>query len=81
MPSWAKQPSKPTYTAEEVGALPADTEIPDISGLATKQELESKADVGSLDGKVDKVQGKELSTNDFTNAYKDHIDTLVARLD
>lgn len=81
VPSWAKQPSKPTYTAEEVGALPADTEIPDISGLATKQELESKADVSSLDDKVDKVQGKELSTNDFTNAYKDHIDTLVARLD
>ena len=25
---WAKQPEKPTYTAEEVGALPADTQIP-----------------------------------------------------
>ena len=28
VPSWAKQPKKPTYTAEEVGALPANTEIP-----------------------------------------------------
>ena len=80
VPSWAKQPSKPTYTAEEVGALPADTEIPDISGLATKQELESKADISSLDGKVDKVQGKGLSTNDFTNIYKNHIDVLTAKL-
>ena len=28
VPEWAKQPTKPTYTAEEVGALPADTYIP-----------------------------------------------------
>lgn len=28
VPSWAKQTSKPTYTAEEVGALPENTEIP-----------------------------------------------------
>ena len=27
--AWAKQPQKPTYTAQEVGALPADTVIPD----------------------------------------------------
>lgn len=29
VPAWAKQPNKPTYTAKEVGALPADTVIPD----------------------------------------------------
>ena len=29
VPSWAKQPSKPTYTASEVGALPSSTKIPD----------------------------------------------------
>lgn len=29
VPAWAKQPTKPTYTAEEVGALPADTVIPE----------------------------------------------------
>lgn len=28
VPSWAKAETKPTYTAEEVGALPADTVIP-----------------------------------------------------
>lgn len=28
VPSWAKQPSKPTYTANEVGALPSSTQIP-----------------------------------------------------
>lgn len=28
VPAWAKQPTKPSYTAAEVGALPDDTEIP-----------------------------------------------------
>lgn len=28
VPSWAKQQNKPTYTAQEVGALPSDTTIP-----------------------------------------------------
>jgi len=28
VPSWAKQSNKPTYTAQEVGALPANTPIP-----------------------------------------------------
>lgn len=28
VPSWAKQPTKPTYTAQEVGALPENTTIP-----------------------------------------------------
>ena len=30
VPAWAKQPEKPKYTAQEVGALPADTVIPTI---------------------------------------------------
>lgn len=30
VPAWAKQPTKPSYTAEEVGALPADTPIPEV---------------------------------------------------
>ena len=36
VPEWAKQPAKPLYTASEVGALPADTVIPDVSGFYTK---------------------------------------------
>lgn len=30
VPAWAKAESKPTYTAQEVGALPADTVIPTV---------------------------------------------------
>lgn len=35
VPSWAKQPSKPTYTASEVGALSEDTSILDLNGYPT----------------------------------------------
>lgn len=30
-------------------------------------------------GKVDKVEGKELSSNDFTNAYKTKLDSIAAQ--
>lgn len=30
VPAWAKQPQKPSYTAAEVGALPATTPIPNV---------------------------------------------------
>lgn len=30
VPAWAKQPNKPTYTAAEVNALPANTKIPTV---------------------------------------------------
>lgn len=36
VPSWAKQPRKPTYTAAEVGALPANTTIPQGTVIAVK---------------------------------------------
>lgn len=30
-------------------------------------------------GKVDKIEGKELSSNDFTNAYKSKLDGIAAQ--
>ena len=33
VPDWAKEPNKPTYTAEEVGALPSNTPIPDPTSV------------------------------------------------
>lgn len=55
VPAWAKSPTKPTYTAAEVGALPDDTEIPvvptDVSAfnndagyLTEHQDISSKQD-------------------------------------
>ena len=46
VPDWAKEPQKPTYTAEEVGALPADT-LPEAIDTALTQAKES----GMFDGK------------------------------
>lgn len=46
------------------------TEI-DLTNYYTKAQVDTL-----LDDKVDKVDGKGLSTNDFTNAYKQTIDSL-----
>lgn len=48
VPDWAKEPTKPIYTADEVGALPNTTVIPDKisqlendSGYAVKDDIEA----------------------------------------
>lgn len=60
------------YTKSETDtklAAKADkTAIPDTSTLATKTEL---------NGKVDKVSGKGLSTNDYTTVEKNKLAGLV----
>ena len=38
--------------------------------------LQGKADAADLAGKVDKVTGKGLSSNDFTDALKDKLDGI-----
>lgn len=52
-------------------ALGATAVQPVPGGYVTTAELES-----ALDKKVDKVSGKGLSTNDFTTAYKQKLDSL-----
>lgn len=54
-------------TAEDVGAL---SDIPD--GYVTTDTLNS-----AMEKKVDKVDGKGLSTNDFTNADKSKLNMLM----
>lgn len=56
VPLWAKEPNKPSYTAEEVGALSKDTKIPiktsdltNDSGFLTQHQ--------DISGKLDKNQG------------------------
>lgn len=53
VPDWAKQPEKPTYTAEDVGALPDNTKIP-----TKTSELEN--DSGFLDSPPTPEVGKIL---------------------
>lgn len=43
-----------------------------------KLEKEIETIKTTISNKVDKINGKDLSTNDFTNEYKDKVDGLVA---
>ena len=57
----------------------ADVGITNVTGLETRlTNIESKntSQDTAINGKVDKVTGKALSTNDFTNTYKNKIDGL-----
>ncbi|CAJ0610734.1 unnamed protein product [Cylicocyclus nassatus] len=58
--------SSPTYAWEEIG----DTDV-DLSNYYTKTEVDSL-----LSNKVEKVDGKGLSTEDFTNAYKTKLEGI-----
>lgn len=59
VPSWAKAPNKPSYTAQEVGALPASTQIPsktsqlqnDSGFLTEHQSLDGYATESWVEGK------------------------------
>lgn len=59
VPAWAKAPNKPSYTAQEVGALPASTQIPsktsqlqnDSGFLTEHQSLDGYATESWVEGK------------------------------
>lgn len=54
VPAWAKAPSKPTYTASEVGALPNTTVIPSkTSDLTNDSDFTTKTYVDGLVGNVE----------------------------
>lgn len=60
VPDWAKQAQKPTYTAQEVGALPASTKIPDkVSDLTNDSGFVGKS-VNDLVNYYTKSQTQEL---------------------
>ena len=96
-----------TLSASDVGALPSNTVIPSIDGLATETYVNNKV-AGLVDsapstldtlnelaaalgddpnfattiatqigGKVDKVNGKGLSTNDYTTAEKQKLANIA----
>ena len=48
VPSWAKESTKPTYTAQEVGALPDTTEIPTkVSDLTNDSNYQTDTEVNN----------------------------------
>ena len=64
--------------------LNAKADVSSVEALSS-QVSEMEGDIGdietSLNNKVDKEVGKGLSTNDFTNAYKDQVDTNKESID
>lgn len=56
---------------------PSTPNVVQTTGSSTTDVMSQKATTDALDLKVDKVQGKALSTNDFTNAYKTKLDGIA----
>lgn len=64
-------------TLKPLGNFPvAKAENIDVSGTSLDVALASKVSATDLAGKVDKVSGKGLSTNDYTNADKSIVTSL-----
>lgn len=86
VPDWAKQPNKPTYTASEVGALPADTELfsGNYNDLTNKPTIPTvPTNVSSFTNDADYITSSKA---DATYAKKsdvpavvtdDHINSLI----
>lgn len=80
---WAKQQNKPTYTADEVGALPADTKIPTkVSDLENDSNYLSGTDnTLSLSGKAAdaKTVGDKLNKiTEILNANEINIENALS---
>lgn len=73
----AKIEEKPSVEIEVDAELSSDSENP-IQNKAVANALANKADASALNSKVDKVSGKQLSTEDFTTALKTKLEGLNA---
>ena len=67
--AWAKEAVKPTYTATEIG-------LDQVNNTSDMDKPVSTATQTALDGKVDKVEGKQLSTNDYSAEEKSTVAQL-----
>lgn len=80
VPAWAKAQTKPTYTAQEVGALPDNTFIPskvsdltnDAGYLTEHQDISGKANAADLaavatSGAYSDLSGTPTNVSAFTN--------------
>lgn len=74
VPSWAKAPTKPSYTVNEIGGKHNVSLGDDINEIYDEIYYVTN----SLDSKVDKVAGKGLSTNDYTTAEKNKLNSISA---
>ena len=91
VPAWAKEPQKPVYTAQEVGALPDSTVIPstvaelaDASSYALKSEIPTSVaeltDASSYALKTELPTSVAELSDASSYALKTEIPTTVAEL-
>jgi hypothetical protein len=84
VPDWAKQPNKPTYTAQEVGALPDTTTLADLPDDANHRTVTDEEKT-TWNNKFDKVggtvDGDVVITGDLTvhgaTIFEEH-ETILA---
>ena len=79
VPSWAKQPSKPTYTASEVGALPDSTQIPSKTSDLTNDSgfIESETDPVFIASAAHGISSSDISA---WNAKQNALGTITVTL-
>lgn len=77
VPSWAKQPTKPDYTAAEVGALPDDTVIPTVNDavLTIKKNASDAGTSFTANASSDVVANLDLAEVALSGSYNDLSDT------
>ena len=81
VPSWAKQNTKPTYTASEVGALPNTTKLSDFGVTANIDEI------NYVDGVTSNIQAQLDSKSESSHTHDDRyyteseIDTKISNVD
>lgn len=63
-------------TSEKVEKLESETEVDSYLSASSTKAVENRVITEALANKVNVVDGKQLSTNDFTNAYKRQLDNM-----
>lgn len=72
--AWAKEKTKPTYTAAEIG-------LNNVDNTSDINKPISTATQTALNTKVDKIDGKQLSTNDYSNEEKETVAQLKTNVE
>lgn len=71
VPSWAKEPNKPTYTASEVGAMPADAKVvKTVNGTEPDENGNVNVEGGGGSGDFQTVNEKPMWTDEFLASGK-----------
>lgn len=76
--SGVKGNAESAYRVGQVNITPANIGLGNVNNTSDANKPISTATQNALDKKVDKVNGKDLSTNDFTNALKTKLDGIEA---